>query len=266
MLFDWLAPLLETIKHRQNTAHSWLIPRKALDENLNLDIKNPVLNLNDLNRSGDISHLASYLRSLAAEADAIQIELSEATEMVRAAPLRCLGELTSELDERIGDAYTENSKLLGVSAEEGICQPKGDIGKSPGRYKILRTGYLAYNPMRINIGSIGVLRDGEQSGITSPDYVVFFCNPGLLPEYVYHYLRSEAGQHAINQKTKGSVRFRLYYEQLSSIGIPLPAERDQKMFATACNRLEMLRRRVAEAGLSVTDCLSTATRAAFLRP
>jgi type I restriction enzyme M protein len=175
--------------------------------------------------------------------------------------------LTSESDERIGDSYTEKSKLLGVSAEEGICQPKGDIGKNPGRYKILRTGYLAYNPMRINIGSIGVLRDGEQFGITSPDYVVFFCNPGLLAEYVYHYLRSEAGQHAINQKTEGSVRFRLYYEQLSSIEIPLPAETDvQKMFATGCDRLEMLRKRVAEAGLSVSDCLSTATRAAFLRP
>jgi type I restriction enzyme M protein len=74
--------------------------------------------------------------------------------------------------------------------------------------------------MRVNIGSIGFSRGSNQTGITSPDYVVFYCGEGLCPDYVYHYLRSEAGRHEINQKTKGSVRFRLYYEQLATISIP----------------------------------------------
>jgi hypothetical protein len=100
------------------------------------------------------------------------------------------------------------------------------------------------NPMRVNIGSIGVLRNGADEAITSPDYVVFHCKPTLLPEYVYHYLKSEAGRHEINLKTKGSVRFRLYYEQLAQIKIPIPADvQDQQRFVDACNQLVQAKRR-----------------------
>ena len=119
--------------------------------------------------------------------------------------------------------------------------------------------------MRINIGSIGFIRKDDPGGITSPDYVVFHCKAGLSPDYVYHYLRSEAGN-AINQKTKGSVRFRLYYQQLGEIEIPVPDDLSvQEKFADACNRLEGMRRRVSEANLSVQSCLNAATRTAFLR-
>jgi hypothetical protein len=107
--------------------------------------------------------------------------------------------------------------------------------------------------------------DIRKEGITSPDYVVFYCNPGVLPEYVYHYLRSEAGRHEINLKTKGSVRFRLYYEQLAQIPIPVPADiAVQQRFVNACNRLEALRRMVSVAEGSVADCLNAMTRTAFI--
>jgi len=119
--------------------------------------------------------------------------------------------------------------------------------------------------MRINIGSIGVVRDDTQQGITSPDYVVFYCGPDLLPEYVYHYLRSEAGRHEINLKTKGSVRFRLYFEQLSKIKIPVPKDIEtQQRFVNACNRLEDLKKMLNAAASSATDCLNAATRSGFL--
>jgi restriction endonuclease S subunit len=88
--------------------------------------------------------------------------------------------------------------------------------------------------MRINVGSIGVALTEEQTGITSPDYVVFRCNDRLHPEYLYHYLRSEAGLKAIAQKTRGSVRFRLYYDRLATISIPLPDEATQEAFVGLC--------------------------------
>lgn len=119
--------------------------------------------------------------------------------------------------------------------------------------------------MRINIGSIGVLRDKSHEGITSPDYVVFRCKPSLLPEFVYHYLKSEAGRHEINLKTKGSVRFRLYYEQLAQIRIPVPGNiQDQQNFVDACNQLEQLRRKVGAATESVQSCLNAVTRSALI--
>jgi hypothetical protein len=86
-----------------------------------------------------------------------------------------LGELTVESDERIGSQYSPEVKLIGVSADQGLSSPKTPVGKIPERYKVLQQGFLAYNPMRINIGSIGVVRSKEEEGITSPDYVVFSC-------------------------------------------------------------------------------------------
>lgn len=264
--FEVLAPLQELIEARRESARSWLVDRNELGEDVNLDIKNPRLELADLSDSGNIQILARQFQDLAAEAESISTEMAEAIEAVKAAPLRPLSEFTFESDQRIGGVYSSKTKLLGVSAEEGICEPKTAIGKSPERYKILRAGYLAYNPMRINIGSIGFIKRDDPGGITSPDYVVFFCTDGLSPDYVYHYLRSEAGRHAINQKTKGSVRFRLYYQQLGEIEIPIPADLSvQERFADACNRLEAMRRRVSQANLAVQSCLNAATRTAFLK-
>ena len=265
LLYEWMEPLKKLIASRQETDNSWLVKLSDLDENLNLDIKNPRRKLDSLADRGDLEVLSAQMRSFADEADAIKTELGQLTELIRQSPWELLGSHTFESDERVGEDYSAEMPLLGVSAEEGITTPKTAIGKSPGRYKVLRTHYLAYNPMRINIGSIGVVRDETQQGITSPDYVVFYCGPDLLPEYVYHYLRSETGRHEIHLKTKGSVRFRLYFGQLAKIGIPIPRNLQvQERFVNACNRLEGLRRMLSSAASRSTDCLNAATRSGFL--
>lgn len=199
------------------------------------------------------------------EADAIKAELDQATEMIRQSPREIFGSHTYESDERIGEDYSLDMPLLGVSAEEVITNPKTAIGKSLERYNFLRPNCPAYNPMRIDIGSIGVIRDDTQQGITSPDYVVFCCEPDLLPGYVYHYLRSEADHHEINQKTKGSVRFRVYFEQLSKIKLLVARDIDaRRRFVNAYNRLEGLKKMLIAAVSSAADCLKAATRSSFL--
>ena len=159
LLYEMLKPLVALLEGFKETDLSWIVRRDQIDENLNLDIKNPRLQLSDLSESESIEFLAEHLRALAAQAETIQAGLASAIEAVQTAPLRPLGKVTFESDERIGKAYTAGTKLLGVSAEEGICEPKTKIGSNPERYKVLRTGYLAYNPMRINIGSIGFIRE-----------------------------------------------------------------------------------------------------------
>lgn len=265
LLYEWIEPLNNLIKSRTETDNSWHVAREDLGTDFNLDVKNPRRKLESLDDRGDLKSLSAQLRSFADEADAIKSELAEAIELIRRSPWDMLGKHTFESDERIGDDYSPNVPLLGVSAEDGITSPKTSIGKSPDRYKVLRMHYLAYNPMRINIGSIGVVRDDTQQGITSPDYVVFYCGPDLLAEYVYHYLRSEAGRHEINLKTKGSVRFRLYFDQLAKIPIPVPENLEvQQRFVNACNRLEDLKRMLSAATSAATDCLNAATRSGFL--
>jgi type I restriction enzyme M protein len=265
LLYEWIEPLINLIKTEKESDSSWIVHRNELDENLNLDLKNPRRVLTSLEQNADFSIFANQMRNLGNEAEDIKSALQETIDAIMAAPLCSLGNYTTESDERIGTDYSAELQLLGVSAEDGFTHPKVSIGKLPGRYKIIRSGYLAYNPMRINIGSIGVARNGVQLGITSPDYVVFKCNDELLPEFVYHYLRSEAGRHEIKLKTKGSVRFRLYYDQLAKIPIPIPADVTvQQSFVDFCNRIERLQKELARAGLSLSACMTAVTRSAFI--
>lgn len=264
--YEWLRDLQELIRHRRASDRSWVVDRATLGEEVDLDVKNPKLRLDSVGSASDglgrlDEHLNAALKSIAQTRE----ELGSVIGALRSAPLAPLGEFTDESDARVGQEFSAWA-LRGVSAESGLTAPKGTIGSAPERYKVLRLGFLAYNPMRINIGSIGVVRRESEVGIISPDYVVFTCRPGVLPEYVYHFLRSASGRHEINLKTKGSVRFRLYYNRLAQIQIPVPIrEEDQGKFVELCNRLEDLRWRLRDESDSVTSVLDAATREAFLK-
>ena len=271
-LYEWLSPYLEcvrtgTLPDSPALADAcWTVQRSEMDATLNLDLKNPRMVLTKHQAAdGRLHALSLSFGGLASETEALRAEAAEITDLMRHAPLKKLGTLTAECDERIGLCYTAETRLLGVSTAEGFCDPKGAIGKQPERYKLVRLGYLAYNPMRINIGSIGVASGTESTGITSPDYVVFRCLPGLVPEYVYHYLRSEAGRHEINHKTKGSVRFRLYYDKLADISVPVPDDENvQHRFAALCQRIEEARLRTLKLADEAGAALDAIRRESFL--
>lgn len=271
-LYEWLSPYLECVRTGEApvaldiAATCWTVKRSELDETLNLDLKNPRMVLTKHQAAdGRLRGLSQSFAAIASEAEAIRKDLAAVTELMRHAPRKKIGTLTEECDDRIGNSYTPDVRLLGVSTAEGFCDPKGAIGKQPDRYKLVRLGDLAYNPMRINIGSIGVASNNECTGITSPDYVVFRCLSGLVPEYVYHYLRSEAGRHEINHKTKGSVRFRLYYDKLADISIPVPGDEDvQHRFAALCQRIEDARLQALKLADLMGDALDAVRRETFL--
>ncbi len=264
--YEWLSPYVEAITEGRKDEHCWTINVAGLDDSLNLDLKNPQLLLSAHHAADEcLDKLVTGYRKLSDGVQRLREDVAVVAKLLRMAPIQLLGGLTDESDDRIGAAYQDTIRLLGVSNAEGFCDPKGPIGKHPERYKVIRKGYLAYNPMRINIGSIGVALSDGHAGITSPDYVVFKCRSGLLPEYVYHYLRSEAGQHQINQKTKGSVRFRLYYKQLAEIPIPVPEDEIlQQRFAELCRRIEMAKQQSLELAGQADRALHAVRREAFL--
>jgi type I restriction enzyme M protein len=67
--YEWLHPLIDIIENRRETPCSWSVDVARLDENLNLDIKNPRLKVSDLNGEGDLGNLSAALKRLAAEAE-----------------------------------------------------------------------------------------------------------------------------------------------------------------------------------------------------
>jgi type I restriction enzyme M protein len=266
--YEWLLPYREAARNGTKEGDdSWRVDISNLTADLNLDIKNPKIQLSSYAQSGvSILNLSASFGKVSQETAELRHEMAAISQLISTVPKRRVGEFSEESDERIGDRYNDGIKLLGVSREAGFCTPKTSVGKHPGKYKIIREGYLAYNPMRINIGSIGVSMGLDEIGITSPDYVVIKCRDGLLPEYLYHYLRSEAGRHEIKQKTKGSVRFRLYFDQLAQLPIPVPQDLElQARFARVCRKLESIKRLTATLTGHVESVIDSFRREAFLK-
>lgn len=114
--------------------------------------------------------------------------------------------------------------ILGISNEIGMFDAYTELGKNINQpYIYVEDGCLAYNPYRVNVGSIGLKTPLLKNEYISPAYVVFKCKETILPEYLYLVLKSSVFNTIIQENTTGSVRQTLSYENLSSIRIPVPS-------------------------------------------
>lgn len=150
--------------------------------------------------------------------------------------LRRLGEVTRELTRRNRDGSLGRDVVMGVTNSRGIVPMREQtIGADLTRYKILPPRAFAYNPMRINVGSIAMLRLPSEV-LVSPDYVLFECLPGKLdPDYLDHLRQSHFWDHYINAGGSGSVRMRTYYEDLAALRVKLPDYDEQRAIAAVLN-------------------------------
>ena len=124
---------------------------------------------------------------------------------------------------KLFDEPEKEHKILGISNETGMFDAYSELGKNIKQpYIYVENGCLAYNPYRINIGSIGLKTDKLNNEYISPAYVVFKCKETILPEYPYLVLKSTICNSIIREKTTGSVRQTLSYDNLASIRIPIP--------------------------------------------
>lgn len=142
-----------------------------------------------------------------------------------------LAEATTESVER-NNARLNSALLFGVSKSAGLIPMKDRVkGASTDRCKVVRQNAFAYNPMRINIGSIA-RNETADTLMVSPDYVVFEAQPDcLLPEYLDHFRRSHTWQTFVAAAGDGSVRVRIYYDHLSQLRLPLPPRAEQRKIA-----------------------------------
>lgn len=117
----------------------------------------------------------------------------------------------------------DDFKILGVNNKTGIFDneiKKGNEINQP--YKVVKNGFLAYNPYRINVGSIGLKTQEHKFNLISPAYVVFSCLNNLLPEYLFLIFKTNIFNQVIKDNTRGSVRQILAFDILETLKIPLP--------------------------------------------
>lgn len=146
----------------------------------------------------------------------------------RASVASCLlGSSLRNTDSRLGV-----EDVMSVNKTEGMIPMREQtIGKSIDRYKIVKPGWFAYNPMRINVGSICRWHK-ETDCLVSPDYVVFECSEEVLfGAYFDHFRKSESWTSYMENAGNGSVRVRIYLTDLSQLEIPLPSLPEQQKIA-----------------------------------
>lgn len=158
-----------------------------------------------------------------------------------------LGELAFEVTDRAG-SFADSLPVYGVDRGEGLTRVAKYQAKELGKYKRIQPGQLAYNPMRLNIGSIGFCGPEFSEGLVSPDYVVFSCRKDKLsPDFLKYYIKGTRWRRWTESSGVGSVRVRIYYRELAKMPVVIPPLREQQ--AIACilgaldDKIELNRRR-----------------------
>ncbi len=104
-------------------------------------------------------------------------------------------------------------------------------------YKVVHKGMLAYNPSRINVGSVALL-DSADTVIVSPLYVVVeVIKDCLLPEYLNAFLHSPTALSQIKVLTSGSVRDSLRYSSFELLQLPVPHIKQQRVVVLALDKV-----------------------------
>ena len=160
-------------------------------------------------------------------------------------------------------AISEEGKqygILGVNNQTGIFDAYTEDGsKIKQKYKRMETGWIAYNPYRVNVGSIGIKNPEHKFEYISPAYVVFSCLPSLLPDYLFLVMNTPVFNKIIRDNTTGSVRQNLSYDVLEALQIPLPTLDEQQAFVKAYNdriqQAELLERQANQAEKEIEEYL-----------
>ena len=131
-----------------------------------------------------------------------------------------LGDYIEPIKTTVAEKDMKDPVVYGVTNKEGIVQTGKPASKDISNYIVLEENCFAFNPYRINVGSIGI-NDNNLTGCVSPAYVVFKTKNGLLPKFLFFYLKSDYGNHLINwYGNRGGVRNALRYSDLCNIDIP----------------------------------------------
>ena len=141
-----------------------------------------------------------------------------------------LGELVESSKDKnkdglFADVYSVTNSHGFVPSQEYFN--KEVYSKELRTYRVVHRNMIAYNPSRINIGSVAV-QDKVDNAIVSPLYVVFSADETkVIPGYLVRFLRSKPGLDQIAQQSIGTVRSNLKFNALCKMQMPLPSLQTQ---------------------------------------
>lgn len=210
-------PPLET---QQKVVNAWKALREIKEQNE--AIAAPLLQL-----------CQSYIQELKHQYEAVEI-----------------GEFIEESAERNGNELFGVESLRGVTSDGVFDYSKAKTnGLQFGNYKIVKKGDFAYNPSRINLGSISLCV--LDYCIVSPMYLVFHvkeeCKSTVLSGFLSLWFRRVEFQRSTLFYATGSVRDTFDFSNMKKVRIPLPPIATQRAIVNIYNCANEAKRIAAEA-------------------
>jgi len=106
-------------------------------------------------------------------------------------------------------------------------------------YNIVQPNSFAYNPARINVGSIGYYK-GVENVIVSSLYEVFQTDNYVNDRFLWHWLKSDEFPRWIEKLQEGSVRLYFYYDKLCECQLYMPSLEEQEKIASFLDGIDNL--------------------------
>lgn len=166
-------------------------------------------------------------------------------------PRSHVGNFAKEVSERNRGGNDE--RVLSVTNSRGFVLPEDQFERRVAsadlsNYKVVARGQYAYNPSRINVGSIARLDDWDM-GVLSPMYVVFGLDSSRInSDYFLHWLDSHEARERIKKSAQGSVRETVSFTEFAAIAFPLP---DLDRQAAIARYLNTLREEISTLGVYI---------------
>ena len=143
-----------------------------------------------------------------------------------------IGDVIEQISKRNKNNAIKN--VLSVSNRQGFIKQSDQFenrniaSEDTSNYKIVEQNNFAFNPARINVGSIARLTTFEK-GIVSPMYICFRPQENVAPEYIDYFFESKHFYCEIQKRLEGSVRQCLSFEGLCNIPLSLPSFEMQQL-------------------------------------
>lgn len=141
-----------------------------------------------------------------------------------------IGDVIEQISERNKDKSID--MVLSVSNKQGFINQSEQFedriiaSEDTSNYKIVHKNDFAYNPARINVGSIARLTTID-TGIVSPMYICFRVKNGVATEYMEHFFSTSYFFYEMQKRLEGSVRQCLSFESICNIPIYIPSSEEQ---------------------------------------
>lgn len=149
-------------------------------------------------------------------------------------------ECKNTLKEKVDNVEVFSVTNRGFSSSEELFKEQV-FSKDLSNYKIVNINEFAYNPSRINIGSIA-FNNKLKIGCVSPMYIVFnIKGEELKPKYLYYLLKySKQVKEQIKSFCIGSVREILKFENFCKIKIPILSKQEQEQIISTIEQYELI--------------------------